>query len=233
MSRETKLLDVENVTNGEDAPAGGFSAWLERTRAAQRKNENVDVPCGTCNACCKSSYFIHIAPDESDTLRRIPRQLLFAAPGLSAGNVLMGFDEDGRCPMLVDEKCSIYAHRPQTCRTYDCRVFPAAGIDGGDQAKARLNERIRRWKFSYPTSHDREEHAAVLAAAAFLRDHTNCFPVGLVPSNPTQLAVLALIVYDVFVDYTTAKSAARAPTDLEVASAVMAKKTDFDASRPR
>ena len=27
--------------------------------------------------------------------------------------------------MLAEDGCSIYAHRPRACRTYDCRVFPA------------------------------------------------------------------------------------------------------------
>jgi Fe-S-cluster containining protein len=229
MSGETKLLDVEDVTTGQDSPAGGFSAWLDRTRAAQRAEDSVDVPCGTCNACCKSSYFIHIAPDESDTLRRIPKRLLFAAPGLPAGNVLMGYDEDGRCPMLIDEKCSIYADRPRTCRTYDCRVFPAAGIEAGDRTKERLDQRARRWKFSYPTARDRQDHAAVQAAAAFLRDHDDCFPAGALPGNPTQLAVLAVMAYDVFVH----QPGDRPLTNPEIVDAVMTKKEQFGASRRR
>jgi Fe-S-cluster containining protein len=228
MSRKTKLLDVENITNAGDLHAGGFSQWLGQTRTAQRCNEDVDVPCGACNACCKSSYFIHISPTESATLRRIPKQLLFAAPGMPAGNVLMGYDENGRCPMLVDETCSIYADRPQTCRTYDCRVFPAAGIDGGGTEKELLNQRIRRWKFGYPKPFDRDNHTAVRAAATFLQHHADCFPVGFVPSNAAQLAVLAVIVYDVFVNHR-----AEALTDLEIANAVVTKKKDFDASRHR
>ena len=228
MARKTKLLDVENITNDANLPAGGFSQWLGQTRDAQRSNEDVDVPCGACNACCKSSYFIHIAPTESETLRRIPKQLLFAAPGLPAGNVLMGYDENGRCPMLVDEKCSIYADRPQTCRTYDCRVFPAAGIDGGGNDKKLLNQRIRRWNFSYASSADRDDHAAVQAAATFLQRHADSLPVGFVPSNAAQFAVLAIIVYDVFVDHH-----AEPLTDLEIANAVVTKKRNFDASRHR
>lgn len=228
MSRKTKLLDVEDVTDAKDLPAGGFSQWLSDTRAAQQDNKDVDVPCGNCNACCKSSYFIHIAPDELETLRRIPKPLLFAAPGLPAGNVLMGYDKSGRCPMLIDEKCSIYSHRPQTCRTYDCRVFPAAGIEAGGKENAQLNKRIRRWKFAYPTSDDRAEHTAVRDAAAFLRDHADRFPVGFVPNNPAQLAVLAVIVYDVFVNYS-----GPAGDDLAVANAVILKKQNFDASRRR
>ncbi|HET7720760.1 MAG TPA: YkgJ family cysteine cluster protein, partial [Acidimicrobiales bacterium] len=100
-------------------PAGRFSTWLVRI--------GVDVPCGTCTACCTSSQFVHIGPDERDTLSRIPKALLFPAPGQPKGHVVMGYDERGHCPMFVDGACSIYEHRPRTCRTYDCRVFPAAG----------------------------------------------------------------------------------------------------------
>ena len=73
--------------------------------------------------------FIHIAPAEKQTLRHIPRALLVAAPGRPRGYRLMGYDDQGRCPMLVEGDCSIYGDRPQTCRDYDCRVFAATGIE--------------------------------------------------------------------------------------------------------
>lgn len=172
----TRLMDddknipaLESVTDSEDLPAGEFSAWLHQTRSAQVAKGSANVECGTCVGCCTSSYFMHIGPDESQTLKRIPKQLLFPAPGLPKGHVLMGYDEKGRCPMLVDGKCSIYEHRPQTCRSYDCRVFPAAGIRAGDADKEPINQRISRWKFSYPTERARVEHSAVQAAAQFLR----------------------------------------------------------------
>lgn len=95
------------------------------------------MPCGDCTACCTSSQFIHIAPDETETLGHIPDELLFDAPGFPAGHVVLGYDENGHCPMLVDGACSIYAHRPRTCRTYDCRIFPATGIDLGDEVTGR------------------------------------------------------------------------------------------------
>jgi hypothetical protein len=140
----------------------------------------------------------------------------------------MGYDEKGHCPMLVDGKCSIYEHRPQTCRSYDCRVFPAAGIRAGDDDKEPINQRIRRWKFSYPTKRARAEHAAVQAAAQFLRERANCFPIGAIPGNPAQLAVLAIKVYEVFVDHEAA-SLGRTRTNAEIADAVMIKLKQFDA----
>ena len=104
MSNDAKLLGIEDMAEQQDLPAGGFSSWLRRTRSAQLEEDGVDVPCGECNACCKSSYFIHIRPEETQTLARIPGELLFAAPGLPEGNVLLGYYEIGHSLMLIDEK---------------------------------------------------------------------------------------------------------------------------------
>jgi len=222
MSNETKLLGVEDMAERQDLPAGRFSSWLRRTRSAQGKENGADVPCGECTACCRSSYFIHIRPEETQTLTRIPRELLFAAPGLPEGNVLLGYDENGHCPMLIDNQCSIYEHRPLTCRNYDCRIFPAAGLTAGDDDKALINQQIQRWQFSFPTKLDHNQHAAVQAAAMFLREHAECFPAGVVPRNSTQLAILAIKVYDVFLKYNDESGkTGRVSPDLEVVKAVM------------
>src|SRR5690349_11565351 len=105
-----------------------------------------DVPCGSCTACCRSSQFVHIAPDERETLAVIPKELLFPAPRLPRGHVLLGYDERGHCPMLVAGGCSIYENRPRACRAYDCRVFAATGVTPSDQPA--VVERVRQWRFS-------------------------------------------------------------------------------------
>lgn len=140
--------------------------------------------------------FVHIGPEETETLDRIPPAPLFRAPGLPKGNVVMGYDERGHCPMLVDGGCSIYEHRPRTCRTYDCRVFPAAGLEPED--KARIFERVRQWKFDVSGPEDERRRSAVTTAATFLREHAGRLPEGLVPRNATQLAFLAVRIHDVF-----------------------------------
>jgi uncharacterized protein len=195
-----------------DLPAGGFSAWITDIEAAIRGERGSDVPCGTCTACCTSSQFIHIAPSETDTLAHIPKALLFPAPGLPPGHVLMGFDEHGRCPMLIDDACSIYPHRPVTCRTYDCRVFPAAGV-APDDDKALIARRAERWQFSYPTPNDRVEQAAVHAAATFVGEHRAALPRLCVPATATQLAVLAVELHRLFMrtDPATGEMTAVAP----------------------
>lgn len=76
----------------------------------------------------------------------------------------MGFDERGRCPMLGDDGCSIYEHRPRTCRAYDCRVFTAAGIEP-DPDQAAVGRRVQRWQFSYRDADAGSAHDAARAAA--------------------------------------------------------------------
>ena len=232
MSNEIKPLGVKDRTEQQVLPAGRFSSWLRSTRSAQKKEDGADVPCGECTACCTSSYFIHIRPEETQTLARIPRELLFPAPGLPKGNVLLGYDENGHCPMLIDNKCSIYAHRPLTCRSYDCRVFTAAGMTAGDDDKALITQRVQRWQFSYPTKRDRHQHTAVQAAARFLQERAECFPAGFVPSNATQLAILAIKVSDVFLKYTDESGeTGDVSSDLEVAKAVIEASEKFAARR--
>ena len=112
--------------------AGPFGAWLASARASLRGDgRGMDVPCGDCVGCCTSSLFVHVRPEESATLAVIPSRLLVRAPGRPRGHRLLGFAEDGSCPMFTARACSIYAQRPRTCRDYDCRMFAAAGIDAG------------------------------------------------------------------------------------------------------
>jgi uncharacterized protein len=230
MCDDTGRPDVEDDTGRPELPAGGFSDWLHRTRRAQLEGGGACVPCGECIACCTSSYFIHVGPGESRTLRHIPQELLFPAPGRPRGNVVLGYDEQGRCPMLVDGRCSIYEHRPRTCSDYDCRVFAAAGIQAGDGDKQLIDQRARRWRFSYPTERDRGEHLAVQAAAKFLRERAGSFPAGVVPGNPAQLAVLAIKVFDVFIEDPDAPDhAGRERSDVEIAAAVMERLRRFEA----
>jgi Fe-S-cluster containining protein len=183
--RGTLVVVMEPDPDDTPLPAGPFSAWLVATRAAIRGEADAEVPCGTCTACCTASQFVHVGPDETDTLAHIPAALLFPAPKSPAGHVVMGYDERGHCPMLVDDGCSIYEHRPRTCRTYDCRVFAATGIapdDDGDETKALIGARARRWRFDYAAETDRADQASMQSEAASLTTGT-----------PTERAVRVVI----------------------------------------
>jgi len=198
---------AERVTSTErDLPAGDFSRWLAGMVSALRGESGLEVPCGGCTACCTASQFIHIGPDETDTLAHIPKALLFPAPRLPPGHVLMGYDERGHCPMLIDNQCSIYEHRPRTCRTYDCRVFAAADLALEEPDKELIAGQARRWQFAVSTDDDVARQTAVTAAARYLNEHRQTLPEALVPSTTTQLAVLAVEVHETFLHYDPTKA---------------------------
>ena len=157
------------MTDAAAIPAGPVAAWVAEARAALASGSAVDVPCGSCTACCRSAYFIHVEPDEERARARIPRALLVPAPGLPKGHLVMGFDQQGRCPMLVDDACSIYDDRPRTCRRYDCRVFAVAGVDPADDGKPLVADRVRRWQLDVSRDEDRDALRAVRDAVVVLR----------------------------------------------------------------
>jgi Fe-S-cluster containining protein len=149
--------------------AGDLSSWLLGMQAALRGEREADVPCGGCTACCRSSQFVHIEPDEADALAHIPTALRFPAPGHPKGHVVLGYDQHGRCPMLGEHGCTIYEHRPRTCRIYDCRVFTATGIEP-DATQPGVAERVRRWRFAVDTPEARRLRDELARAATDLAD---------------------------------------------------------------
>jgi Fe-S-cluster containining protein len=182
-----------------DLPAGSFSEWLRNMRGALAGDGGMDVACGDCVGCCTSSYYIKVRAKETRSLAAIDPRHLDPVP-TAAGDRIMGFDSNGHCHLFANGGCSIYADRPDTCRTYDCRVFAAAGMPAGGEDKSVINERVARWRFEYPSETDRQEQGAVRAAANYLRQHPVRFPNGRVPSRPSDIAVLAVKTYRVFLD---------------------------------
>lgn len=209
--------DVAGGRGDDDLPAGQFSDWLGGMGQALRGEQDSDVACDGCTACCTSSQFVHIAPDETETLAHIPPELVFPAPARPAGHVLLGYDELGRCPMLADAGCSIYEHRPRTCRTYDCRIFPATGVVP-DADQGAIAARAGRWRFTHTTGKDHVEHQAVRAAARFVEARARDLADTTLAATATQRAVLAVELHGAFVDRDAAsgRASVRTPTIAEV-----------------
>jgi Fe-S-cluster containining protein len=168
-------------------PAGDFAAWVSDMQSALRGDSDAAVPCGDCTACCTASQFVHIGPDETDTLAHVPKDLLFPAPLRPKGHYVLPYDERGHCPMLSGGRCSIYEHRPRTCRTYDCRIYAATGldVDAESETKAEIATRAGRWRFSFPTDEDHRREAAVRAAVRSVR-----------ATSVTELAVRAIETHE-------------------------------------
>jgi Fe-S-cluster containining protein len=182
------VVDDDGGEAGPDLDAGDFGRWSDGLWGALRGEVASDAPCDGCTACCTSSQFVHIAPDEVDTLAHIPGRLRFPAPGLPSGHVLLGYDDHGRCPLLGDAGCTIYDHRPRTCRVYDCRVFAATGLDvsEGDGTKVAIARRARRWRFTFAGPLDEDRWRAMRAEAAARRAEEGG------STTTTQLAVRAV-----------------------------------------
>lgn len=159
---------------------------------AVRGEDVSEVPCAGCTACCRSGQFVLVEPDESDTLAHLPPELLVPAPRGPDGHRVLATTAEGHCPMLVEGRCSIYAHRPRACRTYDCRIYSATGVDPGP-SQAPVARRAARWQFSFDGETDRTEAEACRAAAAYL-DRLDGAP------GPLRLAAAAVEVHDLFVD---------------------------------
>ncbi len=204
--------------------AGSFGEWLEQARAALKGHGGTQVPCGECTGCCTSGYSIQLRPEDSEAVKAIPADLLVTAPGFSSGSQTMPALPNGLCPMRQSGTCSIYAHRPQTCLDYDCRIFAAAGIAAGGPDKDVINKRVREWDFCYESESDRQMHRAVQQAAAFIREKRDRFPGGRVPTAPTGVAVLALKTYTVFMD-----PGIEMKSEVQVAADIVAAGRAFDA----
>ncbi len=134
---------------------------------------------------------MHIGPDETDALSHIPPALLVPAPMAPRGYLVMGYDADGRCPMLIDDRCSIYEHRPRTCRTYDCRVFAATGVEPSEQPLIAAT--VSQWRFSGDSAGEETLADAVRAAERFFADHSDELGDQIPPSGTLRraLAVVA------------------------------------------
>ena len=179
--------------------AGRVGPWLDGMGAALAGTAASDVQCGSCTACCRSSQFVPVGPDELDALDHIPSALLFPAPR-RPGHQVMGYDEHGHCPMLVDDACSIYEHRPRACRTYDCRVFAAADVEPDRTTQPEVATRVGRWRFEVAEEADRVHLEAVRAASRYVRDRSAELPRELAPTTPVQHAVLAVRLHRAFVE---------------------------------
>jgi Fe-S-cluster containining protein len=199
MTPDFLLLDT---ARDADLPAGEFTDWLTGMVRAIRDAQPSEVPCGDCNACCRSSYFIEVKPTDAQARHRIPAALLFDLPGAPAGHQLLGYDEAGRCPMLETSACSIYADRPLTCRTYDCRIFAATGIAEAAAEKADVTARARRWRFSYRDAESEQRHQSLRRGARLLLELRQQLreqnEAQLLPQNTTQLAMLAVQLHEQF-----------------------------------
>jgi uncharacterized protein len=166
--------------------AGALGDWARGYVDALLHDGDVDVPCGTCAACCESGYLIPIHPDETDVRAHVPDDRLRRSADPDDDTVYIAHGDDGRCAMHVGG-CTIYAHRPRACRAFDCRVLAATGIAIDDSVG--VARQAARWRFALQTDDDHERQRAVLAAVAALAEAD---PDGESLRSPMRRAVVAV-----------------------------------------
>jgi Fe-S-cluster containining protein len=140
-------------------PIGSVTTYL---RKFERAGKDVRVPCGTCNACCRSSYLL-VEVTESERAD-FPEAVPVPDDKVSSCSSpwMLPKKADGSCVHLKEGKCSVYAKRPQSCRSYDCRFDLLTGIVPDDPV---MIEALGQWdNFAMKTREDRVTYTAIRLA---------------------------------------------------------------------
>jgi Fe-S-cluster containining protein len=101
-----------------------------------------DALCTRCGLCCDGSLFADVElanTDEAETCEIMGLEIEDA--DARDGPLLLQ-----PCRALKGTRCSIYAHRPDCCRTFECRLLQEVGQGkvGVEQAQAKIAETLRR-----------------------------------------------------------------------------------------
>lgn len=171
---------------------GSLSTFLRKLKQGFELG-TMDVPCNGCTACCRDPMmFVDLTEAEAHHFK-----------AHKSDRVTKGWEldrkENGECVYLIDNRCSIYADRPQSCRGYDCRLH-LLGLPVGTDQDVLVNEGLSRWRyFSLPTVEDKVMHLAitlsVLAAISNNRDATHK-DIGLAIQNWPAYRDMARCMYD-------------------------------------
>ena len=117
-----------------------LSSRAEDGHGAPMKPSLTDTLCTRCGLCCDGSLFADVE---------------LAGPAEAAGLEMMGLeieddDADGRllvqpCAALQGKRCGIYAHRPECCRTFECRLLQdvRSGAVGMERAGEHIAEALK------------------------------------------------------------------------------------------
>jgi Fe-S-cluster containining protein len=121
-------------------------------------NESLtDALCTHCGLCCDGTLFADVELGRAEVTRLESMGLAAEEHGASAGLLSQP------CAALQGRRCSIYAHRPKCCRTFECQLLQDARRGAVTVAWAREQiaealERIRRVKELLPKPGPGDEH---------------------------------------------------------------------------
>ncbi len=124
-----------------------------------------DILCTRCGMCCNGSFLADVE------LRGRAEAERLEAMGLESEE-----DDDGwllvqPCRALEGTRCSVYAHRPECCRTFECRLLQEVrrGTVSVEQAQERIAEAKARIERVWRLGRRAELQAETTALEASLR----------------------------------------------------------------
>lgn len=89
--------------------------------------------CGSCSACCRG-FNVAITADEAERFDHTR----------DGDRLLLRRDRFGRCIYLGPNGCTVYEHRPQICRDYDCRDPRRPAPSGMPARYQRVREELHQ-----------------------------------------------------------------------------------------
>jgi Fe-S-cluster containining protein len=130
VSTDEESIDVPAVLLSLRARVGQhFEAAVERQPGAFR--------CGAgCADCCRARFSVFAV--EAERIEGAVRGLDPSVRARLRGNLEREERADW-CPLLVDQRCSIYAERPMICRTHGLPLGVAEGSDALRVVHCELN----------------------------------------------------------------------------------------------
>jgi Fe-S-cluster containining protein len=140
---------------------GSLSTWLRKTRQVLDAIEAgrpaaINVPCGACTACCHG-YETEIGPQDDPSLATVP--------GTRYARVLPKGPDGNACLYLVENQCTVYAKRPESCRVYDCRQMLFTGMRGIGR-RPYIDAAIEQWDHNQGIRTDDDRRALAVIAQA-------------------------------------------------------------------
>jgi Fe-S-cluster containining protein len=119
-----------------------------RKMSADPRQES-GTPCNGCTSCCYFPGPVDVIPDDEQPEDLAHLDLVDHPDG--DGRLALRKRPDGACVHLGPTGCTVHAHRPLACRTYDCRLLSLCGVhrtyEGGHEPPI--------WHFDVNTSQER------------------------------------------------------------------------------
>lgn len=101
------------------------------------KSSLTDSLCTRCGLCCDGSLFadVELAPSDDSAALEVLGLEVEDDDDRARGELLIQ-----PCAGLRNRRCSLYPHRPQCCRTFECRLL--GGVRQGTMPMSRAEGRI-------------------------------------------------------------------------------------------